>query len=148
MNDPDTAVDILTKLSDRGITISLDDFGTGYSSLAYLQRLPVSELKIDRSFVQALSGETENATALFRSITALGTNLGLRIVAEGIETAEQLTAAQELGCHLGQGFRLSRPVPVAEFHDWLGQRPEDETAAAALRLVSLAPGPGWRRHVG
>jgi diguanylate cyclase (GGDEF)-like protein len=119
MADPESAIDILSKLAALGVSISLDDFGTGYSSLAYLQRLPVDELKIDKSFVDAVGSGEPDAEALFRSIAALGNNLGLRTVAEGIETAPQVATVARLGCSLGQGYHFSRPIPAHEFRRWL-----------------------------
>jgi diguanylate cyclase (GGDEF)-like protein len=131
MEEPDRAVPVLHALSERGITISLDDFGTGYSSLSYLQQLPVSELKIDRSFVSGLLGErSANASALIRSITALGESLNLSIVAEGIETDAQRAAVAELGCHVGQGYLISRPLPDHGVIAWFA-----EHTPARLRLA-------------
>jgi len=117
MGDPDHTVPILHRLAATGVTVSLDDFGTGYSSLSYLQRLPVQELKIDRSFVLGLTADgTAPATsaALIRSITGLKEALGLRVVAEGVEDAETLERLRELGCDLVQGYHLSRPVAAAD----------------------------------
>lgn len=91
----------------------VDDFGTGYSSLAYLQRLPISGVKIDRSFVTPL-GQSAQATAIVRSIIALADTLGIYTVAERIETAQQLAILVELGATFGQGFFFSKPVPSAE----------------------------------
>ena len=89
--------------------ISIDDFGTGYSSLLYLKRLPASELKIDRGFVRDLAHDTEDA-AIVSAIVALGQTLNLRIVAEGVETAEQQAFLTRLGCHSLQGYLLGRPM--------------------------------------
>jgi EAL domain-containing protein (putative c-di-GMP-specific phosphodiesterase class I) len=123
MADPERAIPILQRLSDDGVTLSIDDFGTGYSSLAYLQRLPVQEVKIDRSFVSALAGDTpDSALSLIRSVIGLGRNLGLRVVAEGIETSEQRDELNTSGCHVGQGYLFSRPLPARELIKWLDQR--------------------------
>ncbi|MEA3270463.1 MAG: EAL domain-containing protein, partial [Pseudomonadota bacterium] len=92
-----------------GVRISIDDFGTGYSSLLYLKRLPASELKIDRGFVRDLAHDTEDA-AIVSAIVALGQTLNLRIVAEGVETAEQQAFLTRLGCHSLQGYLLGRPM--------------------------------------
>ncbi len=121
MEDPEEAIAILTDIAKLGICLSLDDFGTGYSSLSYLQRLPVTELKIDRAFVSALTQDqpSANAAALFRSITTLGANLDLRVVAEGIETRAQLEAVTALGCQIGQGYLISRPIGALAFQSWL-----------------------------
>ncbi|HEY8823179.1 MAG TPA: EAL domain-containing protein, partial [Dermatophilaceae bacterium] len=129
MEHPEEAVAALTDIAELGICLSLDDFGTGYSSLSYLQRLPVSELKIDRSFVSGLTGDdpAANAAALFRSITALGANMNMRIVAEGIETQAQLDAVKALGCQLGQGYLISRPLTATAFHTWLDEYPAGRT---------------------
>jgi EAL domain-containing protein (putative c-di-GMP-specific phosphodiesterase class I) len=91
----------------------MDDFGTGYSSLAYLRRFPMDILKIDRSFVERLGGDTEDV-ALVRTIVRLGQSLGMSTVAEGIEEMVQLTALREMGCDFAQGYLLSRPVPAPE----------------------------------
>jgi diguanylate cyclase (GGDEF)-like protein len=116
MGDPDRTVPTLERLSDIGVTLSLDDFGTGYSSLSYLQRLPVREVKIDRSFVLGMTGDVESHASgvLIRSIISLGSSLGLRIVAEGVETAEALEQLRELGCDIIQGYYIGRPVPADE----------------------------------
>jgi diguanylate cyclase (GGDEF)-like protein len=106
------AVAILTRLRKLGVRLALDDFGTGYSSLSYLQRLPVDILKIDRSFIGGVTGSAEQS-ALARAIVNLGHTLGLQTVAEGIETAEQLATLRELGCQLGQGYHLARPLGPA-----------------------------------
>jgi len=111
MGDPDAAVPVLERLVDAGVTLSLDDFGTGYSSLAYLQRLPVQELKIDRSFVTGLgsTGDDRAAVALISSIVGLGRAFGLRVVAEGVEDGVTLRRLAALGCDLAQGYLLGRP---------------------------------------
>jgi diguanylate cyclase (GGDEF)-like protein len=116
MGDPDRTIPTLNQLADLGITLSLDDFGTGYSSLSYLQRLPVREVKIDRSFILGMNHPVEGraSTALVRSIVSLGQSLGLRIVAEGIETEASLAAVHALGCHVVQGYYIGRPVPGHE----------------------------------
>jgi diguanylate cyclase (GGDEF)-like protein len=116
MGDPDRTVPVLERLAAIGVALSLDDFGTGYSSLSYLQRLPVQEVKIDRSFVRGLTaGGAQHASGvLVRSIVNLGTSLGLRIVAEGVEDEETLEYLRELGCDLVQGYVVGRPVPGSE----------------------------------
>ncbi|GAA3450238.1 putative bifunctional diguanylate cyclase/phosphodiesterase [Dactylosporangium matsuzakiense] len=112
MSDPQPAVLALNRLRARGLQLSIDDFGTGYSSLAYLRDLPVDELKVDRAFI-ARTQLTGRDMALLSSILELGHILGLRVVAEGIENAAQLEAVQKLGCSLGQGFHLHRPLDPA-----------------------------------
>jgi Amt family ammonium transporter len=109
LEDPDTAIGILTELSEHGIEIVLNDFGTGFSSLSYLQRLPVSALKIDRSFVKALTTSTSNAD-IVRSIIGLAGNLGFGVIAEGVESRQQLQHLMQMGCDEAQGFLLGHPV--------------------------------------
>ena len=104
-----SAVQVLFQLKAKGIHISIDDFGTGYSSLSYLHRLPVDTLKIDRSFVSQLGPNGENSE-IIRTIVLLGRNLRLDVVAEGVETAEQLTQLQAIGCEFGQGYFFARPL--------------------------------------
>jgi EAL domain-containing protein (putative c-di-GMP-specific phosphodiesterase class I) len=96
-----------------GLQIAMDDFGTGYSSLSYLQRLPIDILKIDRSFVQTMLENPSNLE-IIKAIIGLGKLLDLRIVAEGVETPEQLSTLQTLGCDLAQGYLLGRPMPRAQ----------------------------------
>ncbi|WP_433210628.1 putative bifunctional diguanylate cyclase/phosphodiesterase [Dactylosporangium sp. CS-047395] len=112
MSDPKPAVLALNRLRARGVQLSIDDFGTGYSSLAYLRDLPVDELKVDRAFI-ARTQLTGRDMALVSTIMELGHILGLRVVAEGIENQAQLDAVQRLGCALGQGFHLHRPMDPA-----------------------------------
>jgi predicted signal transduction protein with EAL and GGDEF domain len=116
MGDPERTVPTLERLRDIGVTLSLDDFGTGYSSLSYLQRLPVREVKIDRSFIHGLgvSGQRHASEVLVRAIIGLGRSLDLRIVAEGVETHEVLQELTRLGCHVAQGYHVGRPVPAAD----------------------------------
>lgn len=110
MRDPDESIRILTQLTELGVKASIDDFGTGYSSLLYLKRLPASELKIDRAFVNELQAQTEDAT-IVTAIVALAQTLNLKVVAEGVETAEQQAFLTGLGCNTLQGYLLGRPVP-------------------------------------
>jgi diguanylate cyclase (GGDEF)-like protein len=116
--DPIRAMHVLSRLSGMGVRLAIDDFGTGYSSLAYLKRLPVDELKIDKSFVQGMQ-EDENDAVIVRSTIDLGRNLGLKVVAEGVETNEAWRQLAALGCDVAQGYYLSRPVPAAELAAWL-----------------------------
>jgi diguanylate cyclase (GGDEF)-like protein len=133
MNDAECAIATLQRVADLGVRISLDDFGTGYSSLSYLQRLPAYELKIDRSFVAAVDTDSSRTLALLRNVTKLGLDLGMQLVAEGIETAAQGAALEALGCTLGQGFHYARPMPAEQFRTWLQH--DQETG---LRLVPSA----------
>jgi len=100
-------------LSAKGIVIAIDDFGSGYSSLGYLSKLPIGILKIDRSFVSGIDRGPEDA-AVAQAIIRLGHTLGLEVVAEGIETADQLAELTRRGCMLGQGFLLGHPAPVED----------------------------------
>jgi diguanylate cyclase (GGDEF)-like protein len=113
LEDPDKVADTLVALRAMGVRISVDDFGTGYSSLSYLQRFAVDELKIDRSFVHDL--EHGDDDTLVRSILLLGRNLGLDVVAEGVETTAVATHLRAIGCELAQGYLFSKPVPPARF---------------------------------
>ncbi|OWJ88934.1 GGDEF domain-containing protein [Pseudomonas sp. A46] len=113
MEDPDTAEALLSRLRQLGVRLAIDDFGTGYSSLQRLKRLPVHKLKIDQSFVRGLPAD-QNDIAIARAVTALGHSLGLAVLAEGIETADQATFLRDLGCEYGQGYLFSRPVPAEE----------------------------------
>ena len=130
MADPERALENLTALSRLGVRLSLDDFGTGYSSLAYLRRLPVTEIKIDKSFVLRMDVDDEDAT-IVRSTIDLAHGLGLRVLAEGVETAETWQRLSELGCDAAQGYFLSRPHPAPVITDWLAAR----STVPAMRVV-------------
>jgi diguanylate cyclase (GGDEF)-like protein len=121
MVDPKRALEVLNRLSSMGIALSIDDFGTGYSSLSHLRDLPVDELKIDRSFVMTMHSNESDAF-IVRSTIELGHNLGLRVVAEGVEDEGALLELSDLGCDLAQGYFLSRPLPAKEFESWLSGR--------------------------
>jgi diguanylate cyclase (GGDEF)-like protein len=121
LEDPFRTKIVLEKLHAMGIRLSIDDFGTGYSSLAYLRQLPVDEIKIDRSFVMNMH-ENEDDAVIVRSTVDLGRNLGLQVVAEGVETARHWEELQALGCELAQGYFLSRPVPPDELAAWVLER--------------------------
>ncbi|ROM83913.1 histidine kinase [Pseudomonas brassicacearum] len=117
MSDADASMTVLQQLSDMGVDLSIDDFGTGYSSLMYLKRLPANELKIDRGFVRDLEHDSDDA-AIVSAIVALGQALGLRIVAEGVETDLQQDFLTRLGCDSLQGYLLGHPLPAERFlHD-------------------------------
>jgi diguanylate cyclase (GGDEF)-like protein len=118
MADPQRALGVLTRLSDMGIRLSIDDFGVGYSSLSYLKRLPVDELKIDRSFVAQMDSDEDDAF-IVRSTIDLGRNLGLSVVAEGVETEAVWDELGVLGCDYAQGWFLGRPMPAADLAEWL-----------------------------
>jgi EAL domain-containing protein (putative c-di-GMP-specific phosphodiesterase class I) len=118
---------VLTRLRETGVHASIDDFGTGYSSLGYLRRLPVDQLKIDRSFVFNMTSDDQDEI-IVQSTIDLAHNLGLTVVAEGAETLETLNRLRELGCDSVQGFVLSRPLPAEQVVAWLRQH---RRAAAA-----------------
>ena len=120
MKDLQNVIPALHRLNEIGVEISIDDFGTGYSSLAYLTTLPISELKIDRSFVRDL-GITPQSSAVVTAIIALARSLGLRVVAEGVETLRQMEVLHRLGCGVMQGFLFSRAVPPDDLQRWLEQ---------------------------
>jgi diguanylate cyclase (GGDEF)-like protein len=116
MTDPAAAIAVLSELRRAGVRLSIDDFGTGYSSLAYLKRLPVDEVKLDKSFVLNMTGDAHDA-AIVRSTIELAHNLGLQLVAEGVEDQETLELLATLGCDLAQGYHLARPMSVNELAD-------------------------------
>jgi EAL domain-containing protein (putative c-di-GMP-specific phosphodiesterase class I) len=113
MEDLQRIREVLGKLAELGVKLSIDDFGTGYSSLAYLKELPVDKIKIDRAFVRELPASIYDR-ALCSAVLALGSSLGLRVLAEGAEEEAQVLALRELGCHLIQGFYYGRPAPAPE----------------------------------
>jgi diguanylate cyclase len=116
--DPARALPILARLHELGVEISVDDFGTGYSSMDYLKRLPVREVKIDRSFVTPMATDARDA-AIVRCTIDLARSLGLRVVAEGVESADVRHRLTTLGCDQGQGFSFSRALPATQFSAWL-----------------------------
>jgi EAL domain-containing protein (putative c-di-GMP-specific phosphodiesterase class I) len=119
LNDLDFAIRILKRLKDVGVSLSVDDFGTGYSSLSYLKRLPLDTIKIDMSFVQDVARDPDSASIVM-AITTLARGLGLKTIAEGVETEEQRNVLHLLRCDMGQGYHFSRPVPAPEFGKFLG----------------------------
>jgi len=121
MADRDRARIILTQLRNSGVQISVDDYGTGYSSLSYLRDLPIDELKLDQSFVFPMADDAR-AAALVASTIALAHSLGLRMVAEGVETIVTYTELARLGCDQAQGYFMSRPIPAVELDHWLRNR--------------------------
>jgi diguanylate cyclase (GGDEF)-like protein len=123
MEDPENALEMITQISRLGIKFSIDDFGTGYSSLSYLKKLPVDEIKIDKSFVMDMENNPDDAV-IVRSTIDLAHNLGRKVVAEGIEDPKILASLRKLGCDYGQGFYMSEPLPVDEILLWL-----DKTAS-------------------
>ena len=126
MEDPDRALEILKHSTNLGFRLSIDDFGTGYSSLAYLRKLPVDELKIDRSFVKGMVSDRGDS-AIVQSTIDLGHNMGLQVVAEGVETETTWDVLRELGCDLAQGYFLTKALPPSELERWLRERRRKET---------------------
>lgn len=117
MEDPRHAARILARMRELGVAIAIDDYGTGYSALSYLTQLTVDSLKIDRSLINSIRPGGRNA-AIVRSTVALGENLGLTVVAEGVETSEQVELLRQFGCHQAQGFGLARPMPADQLIAW------------------------------
>ena len=132
MVDPQRSLEVLKRLHNMGIALSIDDFGTGYSSLAYLKELPVNELKIDRTFVEAMTSNRGDAF-IVRSTIDLAHNLSLQVVAEGVEDQATMDELAGLGCNVAQGFHLSRPLPPQDFTTWLAS---SGTVAVGARDVA------------
>lgn len=122
MEDTKRALAILEELHGMGLALSIDDFGTGYSSLAYLKKLPVSELKIDQSFVFHMADDRDDAT-IVRSTIEMGHNMGLLVVAEGIENKATWDMLNDMGCDLAQGYFISKPMPAEALQNWIAQAP-------------------------
>ena len=145
MSELDVVEDVLAQLRRLGVELSVDDFGTGYSSLAFLQRVRVNEVKVDRSFVAGLAG-SENDRALVRATVQLAHSLGARAVGEGVEDEELAGVLRELGCDFGQGYHLGRPMPAAALRTLLGVPPSAPSARRReadnrhLRSVVVLPG--------
>ncbi len=127
MSESPRSVDVLYGLNDLGVRLSCDDFGTGYSSLAHLRRLPICEIKIDKSFIARMTVD-ESDQAIARSVLALGRDLGLVTVAEGVESREGWDMLTALGCDQGQGFVVCPPLNASQFYEWLYRRQPDEFA--------------------
>ncbi|MCY1173610.1 putative signaling protein [compost metagenome] len=127
MEDIGAAAQHLNSLRRAGAQIAIDDFGTGYSSLSYLNRLPLDKIKIDRSFVQDLQQNDDDAT-IVRAIIQLGKSLGMQVIAEGVETAEQEAYIIAQGCHEGQGYHYSKPLPARELTAFLKQAQRNQVS--------------------
>jgi EAL domain-containing protein (putative c-di-GMP-specific phosphodiesterase class I) len=132
MSDPTRVGDTLAAMERLGVRLSLDDFGTGYSSLVLLQRLPVSEIKVDRSFVKRITTSPDDAK-IVRSIVDLAHALGIEAVAEGVETEEVWDLLEDLGCDSAQGWYVSRPLPADRATEWLLRHPSRSRALRTLR---------------
>jgi diguanylate cyclase (GGDEF)-like protein len=135
MEDRVRAVEVLDRLHAMGVSLSIDDFGTGYSSLAYLKRLPVDEIKIDKSFILHMAVDGNDAL-IARSTVDLGHNLGLRVVAEGVETPEVWSQLEAMGCDIAQGYLISRPLPAEELTRWLTNWANRHTGATGSKRLA------------
>jgi EAL domain-containing protein (putative c-di-GMP-specific phosphodiesterase class I) len=134
MGDPTASVEMLQQIKSLGISLAIDDFGTGYSSLSYLHRFPLDTLKIDRSFISHMD-EGEDGTEIARTILPMASNLHLDVVAEGVETFEQLALLKKLECKYGQGFYFSKPLSAEDAASLLTQRPTWSESKVSLRRV-------------
>ncbi|MEK6593637.1 MAG: EAL domain-containing protein, partial [Pseudomonadota bacterium] len=132
MHNPEQAVILLTKLKAMGIQLSIDDFGTGYSSLNYLKRFPIDSVKIDRSFIQNLPADSDDA-AITRAIIAMAHSLRLKVIAEGVETEEQLRFLRDHDCDEMQGYYFSRPLPKDDFFRLI----QDSSAAGEAHSLKV-----------
>ena len=149
MSELDVVEDVLAQLRRVGVELSVDDFGTGYSSLAFLQRVRVNEVKVDRSFVAGVA-DSDNDRALVRATVQLAHSLGARAVGEGVEDEALAGILRELGCDYGQGYHLGRPMPADDLRSLLGmpsaggpvQRAPERRDAEARRLRSVVVLPG------
>jgi EAL domain-containing protein (putative c-di-GMP-specific phosphodiesterase class I) len=121
MADPERAIGVLRRVRELGVKTAIDDFGTGYSSMAYLKVLPVDEIKVDRSFVRDMAIDPSNYV-LVGSAVDLGHNLGLAVVAEGVEDEPVVGALRQLGCDVAQGYHYAKPLPVDAFNEFLDER--------------------------
>ena len=139
MENAETAILMLKQIKEIGVQISIDDFGTGYSSLSYLHRFPIDLLKVDRSFVGAMEENTENGE-IVRTVIALAKALGLKVVAEGIESVHQFHQLRILGCEYGQGYLFSKPLPVPEIERLLGDNRRWQNILPAAEPMVIPPG--------
>jgi EAL domain-containing protein (putative c-di-GMP-specific phosphodiesterase class I) len=139
LGETDRPMPTLRRLHEIGVRLAVDDFGTGYSSLSYLRRLPVDEVKIDRSFVQGMATDPGDL-AIVRAVVDLARHFGLTVVAEGVESELTLGLLEEIGCDIGQGFLFSRPLPYERLEAWLGAQTEAEpTPAGEVRRLRAVP---------
>ena len=139
MENAETAVQLLRRLKALGVHLSIDDFGTGYSSLGYLHRFPVNTLKVDRSFVGRIGEAAENIE-IVRTIISLAENMGMEVVAEGVETLSQLAQLRKLNCQYGQGYLFSRPVDAESVSTWISRKPHWQEALFPSKSDYFVPG--------
>jgi EAL domain-containing protein (putative c-di-GMP-specific phosphodiesterase class I) len=137
MSDASQAMDVLARLRLKGIRLSIDDFGTGYSSLVQLQRMPFSEIKIDRAFVAECSN-SQDSRVIVKTIVDLAHNLGMKAVAEGVETEQVLDYLAEIGCDEAQGYHISKPMPAADVAPWVKRRFGNIVRLGEVKSVSVA----------
>jgi EAL domain-containing protein (putative c-di-GMP-specific phosphodiesterase class I) len=130
MDDPERAIQTVKAIRNLGVHFAIDDFGTGYSSLAHLKRMPVSSIKIDKWFTQSLESDRESGV-IVRAIIDLAHNLGLKVVAEGVETEKAAAILVEYGCDEAQGYYFSRPVLPADIEPFLAERDQEDAAPPA-----------------
>jgi EAL domain-containing protein (putative c-di-GMP-specific phosphodiesterase class I) len=135
--DAGRTVAAIDRLALLGVRLSIDDFGTGYSSLSYLQKLPVHEVKVDKSFVMSMS-TNEGDAAIVKSIVDLAHNLDLKVVAEGVEDRGSWQRLERMGCDIAQGYYLSRPIPADAFDEWLAAWPDRRNELIGPQLASYA----------
>jgi EAL domain-containing protein (putative c-di-GMP-specific phosphodiesterase class I) len=133
LQQDEIVIGMLHQLRELGAHIAMDDFGTGYSSLSYLRSFPFDKIKIDRSFITD-AGHRPEGEAIVRAVAGLGASLGIETTAEGIETPEQLELARRLGCTVGQGFLISRPLPLTDLLRFIGKPARKATPAAKRRV--------------
>jgi diguanylate cyclase (GGDEF)-like protein len=137
MRDPKHARRALLRLREMGVTLSIDDFGTGYSSLSYLNQLPVHSVKIDRSFIAELPQHAANRL-IVTSIVGLGRDLGMKVIAEGVESEEAWTELAELGCDIAQGYLMTRPMPADALEPWLSNWSESHVPTLPATAAAVA----------
>ena len=138
MDDPAAAVELLGRLRQAGFSIAIDDFGTGYSSLSYLKKFPVGVLKIDRSFIKDLAGNMDDR-AIAAAVVSMAGSLLLDVVAEGVETIEQLDVLRDMGCDYIQGYYISKPLPPDEFERFMRVSREHGIEVARIPAQTQAP---------
>ena len=138
MENAETAAQLMRRLKALGVQLSIDDFGTGYSSLGYLHRFPVDILKVDRSFIGRIGEAAENIE-IVRTIVSLAENMGMQVVAEGVETLSQLSQLRRLNCQYGQGYLFSRPMEAASIDAWIAGKPDWQTELFPQGEYFIAP---------